>query len=136
MNWERRFDNENAMASVRASLEALTTKFVNDVLSTLSQGLDEEIFGRPGEGLALAGASGGRTRRRRSDVSAEVDRVAKVLVRHKNGVRAEDLRAELGIGKVPFVQALRRLIAEKRARKTGERRSTVYFPAAGRAKAG
>ncbi len=122
------------MASqLRETLRGLADRFVNDVLAALSKTLDTEIFERA-ESAAAPGPERPTRRRRRVDLAVVTEQIAGALAKAPGGVRAEDLRRQTGLDKARFVRGVRKLIAEKRMRKTGLRRDTRYFGVAAASK--
>jgi hypothetical protein len=117
-------------STLSSSLESLVTKFVDDILSTVRSGLDEAVFGEGREERAPRPTpKPTRARRRNQDVSGEMERIVAAVGRHEGGIRAEEVRKELGIEKRIFVRAVQRLLAGRQLRKTGEKRRTTYFVA-------
>lgn len=118
------------MASpLRETLRGLADRFVTDVLAALARTLDTEIFERGDsepDGRSLARPA----RRRRRDLASVSEQIASALAKTAGGVRAEDLRRAVGLDKARFVRGVRKLISDKRVRKTGLRRDTRYFAVA------
>src|SRR4051812_42970737 len=106
-------------STLRSSLESLVTQFVDDILSTVRSGLEEVVFG-DGESDRSPRPSSRRApaRRRNLDLSGEMERIVAVVRRHEGGVRAEEVRKELGIEKRLYVGAVQRLLADRQLRKT------------------
>jgi hypothetical protein len=48
--------------------------------------------------------------------------------KHPRGVRAEQIRAALGIPKNAWMKPLSLALGSKKLKKTGKKRSTTYFP--------
>ena len=93
----------------------------------------------------LADALGGSTRgvrprrasvkngSRRKRGQAELDELGQTLLEHiasEPGRKITDLAAELGMTPKELALPARRLIAEKKVRTEGQKRSTAYFPTA------
>jgi hypothetical protein len=117
-------------STLRASLESIVSRFVEDILSTVRSGLDEAVFGEDRQDVSpRPSARGTRARRRNLDVSGEMEHIVAAVRRHDGGIRAEELRKEVGLDKVIFVRAVQRLLADRQLRKTGEKRRTTYFVA-------
>src|SRR5262249_10953797 len=115
-------------SALRETLRGLADRFVEDVLAALSKTLDTEIFERAES--APSPVSVRPTRRRRVDLTSVTELIAGALAKEAGGLRAEDLRRAVGLDKARFVRGVRRLIAERRVRKTGLRRDTRYFAVA------
>jgi hypothetical protein len=111
--------------SIREAIAKLATEFADAVLATVSSALADAL---------AAGAEGpvaGQPQQRRprlsgSDLRAAEERVLTVLRRKPAGVRAEALRAELGISRAELGRPLKSLLGSGQVGKTGDRRSTVY----------
>ena len=117
-------------STLRSSLESLVTRFVDDILSTVRSGLEEAVFGEGREDVSpRPSPKRTRARRRNLDLSGEMERIVAAVRRHEGGIRAEEIRKELGLEKGIFVRAVQRLLADRQLRKTGEKRRTTYFVA-------
>jgi hypothetical protein len=120
-------------STLRSSLESLVSRFVDDILSTVRSGLEEAVFGEGRTDVSpRLSRRGTRARRRNVDLSGEMERIVAAVRSHDDGIRAEELRKELGQDKVIFVRAVQRLLADRQLRKTGQKRRTTYFVAAKR----
>jgi hypothetical protein len=103
--------------------------------------LDAEIAAIEGAGAArkiargrkpkaAAAAKGKRTRSSRAEVKAMNDRVQKaVAAAGKNGINMADLRKMVRGSTIQLRAALKKLMAGKKVKKTGDRRQTKYFAA-------
>jgi len=69
----------------------------------------------------------GRTRRSRSDIGDAVDAIVALLRRHPEGLRAEQIRAELGLASKELPRPIAEGLLTRRLRKTGRKRATTYF---------
>jgi len=139
-------------ASLRDSIQRLAASFAAEVLGAIRGSSLEEILaetsggarrgpGRPRRlGSALAAAlgdgarpSGGRGGRlgRRSAVALErvVGRIVDLLSRNPKGLRAEQIRAELGLSAKELPRPIAKALESKRLRKVGQKRATTYFAA-------
>lgn len=114
-------------AALRETLRGLADRFVTDILAALSKTLDTEIFERAAPEPTTVER---KPRRRRVDLASVTAQIAGALAKTTGGVRAEDLRRAVGLDKARFVRGVRKLIAERRVRKTGLRRDTRYFAVA------
>ena len=112
-------------ANIRDSVVRLATQFAEDLLALVWDGLSEEL--EAGARAVPAGAAlGRRTRRTDADVRADGEKILATLGKSPGGLRAEDLRAKLGMSRPAIGRPLKLLIGEGRVRKTGEKRATVY----------
>jgi hypothetical protein len=55
------------------------------------------------------------------------DGIVSLVKKHKGGLRAEQIRAELGIAKKEWARPLEDALASKKLTKKGEKRATTYF---------
>jgi hypothetical protein len=134
------------MSTLRASIESLASDFAKGVLAAIHGASLEEILGegasRRGPGRprgsrratrasAPAQRGRGRKRIRRSakDIAAVAERIVSFVGKHPKGLRAEQIRKELGIAKNAWMKPLGLALGSKKLRKTGEKRSTTYFAA-------
>ncbi len=118
-------------------IAALATRFANQILVTVRESVDARI--EAGEGRRFRRVKNGRRRGGRRTVeaiSALADRVFSEVRRHPEGIRAEKLRANVGLERSEIGRPVMLLLSVGRMRKTGETRRTTYYPTAPRAKAG
>jgi hypothetical protein len=122
------------MSKLHSAIEHLATQFVSAALSAVRNAPLEDIQGleiegkpaRPGRGAGTL--SGGRLARRSdSDIAGTADRIVGLLKKHRGGLNAEKVRAELGIAKKEWARPLAKALASKKIRKTGQKRATTYF---------
>ncbi|MDP9148396.1 MAG: hypothetical protein M3O36_00425 [Myxococcota bacterium] len=143
-------------SSLRQKLNELATHFTNGVLDAIRTSPIEELFSdtvapkvngpRPSarhEAVAPSAgpaprsgrAKGGRLPRRSSeDISGMLSRIVTLLRGNPNGLRAEQIRAQLGVSAKELPRPLAEGLSASSVRKTGQKRATTYFAAgAGRA---
>jgi hypothetical protein len=73
-------------------------------------------------------ASKERGSRRKVDVSSLAPKVRAVLkTAGREGLRSENIRAQLGLEKAAVARVLQAMLADKTVRKTGKKRATTYF---------
>ncbi|WP_394837978.1 hypothetical protein LVJ94_13790 [Pendulispora rubella] len=86
---------------------------------------------RPARGGAPAKSPRGRGGRlhRRSDeeIGAVGDNIIGLLKAHPEGLRAEQIRAELGLEAKELPRPLKDLVAGKKVKTKGQKRATTYF---------
>ena len=135
--------------SLKSTLTGLATAFASNVLDAIRQmSLDEllaETQGsrRGGAQLGVAARTGavrgarvkgGRLGRRSAgDISALVDRIVSILQASSGGLRAEQIRAELGLEAKELPRPLGEALESGRISKTGQKRATTYFAKSGKA---
>jgi hypothetical protein len=136
--------------SLKSTVESLAASFAHQVLDALrSLSLEEILAASRQTGRARApvtasaaprsnGARAGRlapakvengrlARRSAEDIDGAVDRIVAVLKKHRGGLRAEQLRAELGVARKELPRPIARALADRRITKKGEKRATTYF---------
>jgi hypothetical protein len=116
---------------LQAEIERLAKKFADDLLELLGaasfQALSEEL-GAVATRRAPALPASPRRGRPRSDMTPVVDQVVSILRQAgKQGMLSEQLRRRLGAPRPVMLRALAAALESKRIRKTGSRRSTIYF---------
>jgi hypothetical protein len=121
----------NDLASMFASrvLEAIRGSSLEELLAQSSRG------GNPGVARALARAHGpgprsrgGRLPRRSAHaISDVVEQIAGVLRQHPGGLRAEQIREELGLQAKELPRPLKEGLDSGRFSKAGQKRATTYF---------
>ena len=142
------------MSNLRMTLDHLASVFASSVLDAIRGASLQEILAesagggarRPGRPrleatvateASHAGApsspAGARRRRgrlaRRSagDISQIVDSIVSLLERRSDGLRAEQIRAELGLEAKELPRPIAEALASKRINKQGQKRATTYF---------
>ena len=139
--------------SLKSTLTGLATAFASNVLDAIRQmSLDELLAetqggGRGGRrlilqndaapraGSASSSGGGGRARgrggrlgrRSAGDIAALVDRIVAILSASPNGLRAEQIRAELGLEAKELPRPLGEALDSGRISKSGQKRATTYF---------
>jgi hypothetical protein len=87
--------------------------------------------GRPpgtrGPGRPPGSSSKRLPRRSAKDLSAVTDSIVALVKKNPKGLRAEQIRAELGIAKKEWMRPLGLALSSKKLTKKGEKRSTTYF---------
>lgn len=70
----------------------------------------------------------GRLPRRSADaIAAELDKIVALVKKHKDGVRAEQIRSSLGMQAKEMPRILKEGIAKKKLSSRGQKRATTYF---------
>ena len=137
----------SAMATLRSTIESLAAQFASNLIGALRGASIEELYdvtrgaggggvrrgpGRPPKSASATSAparrgKGGRIRRSASDISKMVDSIADLLTKHPKGLRAEQIRNELGCNPKELPRPLADALASGRVTKTGQKRATTYF---------
>jgi hypothetical protein len=143
--------------SLHHTIQQLAASFAAGVLGAIRQSSLEEILaetegagrrgrGRPPKGAATREAApagggarrsagrkkGGRLGRRSAGALGRVvDRIVELLSKNPKGLRAEQIRAELGLSAKELPRPIAKALEAKRIRKTGQKRATTYFTGGG-----
>jgi hypothetical protein len=132
------------MPDLRSSIQSLAQTFAAGVLAAIRSSSLEDVLGEtsgpkrgpgrpvakrgPGHPARPAGSSSKRLARRSTkDLAAVTESIVALVKKHKTGLRAEQIRAELGIAKKEWMRPLGLALGSKKLTKKGEKRSTTYF---------
>jgi hypothetical protein len=107
---------EEALATVRAALEAGTEPSPKAAKAPV----------KPSQ--PAKAPNGGQKRRSAKEIEADAGRLL-IAIRAKPGTTSEELKRAAKIMPRDFGLPIAKLLGEKRIKKTGEKRSTKYFPA-------
>lgn len=139
------------MSRIRAAIADLASEFAEGVLAVIRSASVQEILAETGAAAAEMAARGVRRAAERSAGGAAragsaagapaakapggdaVERIVALLASHPKGLRAEEIRAKLGLGQKDLPKRIAEALASKRIVKEGERRATRYFAAAAKA---
>jgi hypothetical protein len=135
------------MSSLKSRLDSLASSFATEVVRAIQSASLEELLGevggarrgpgRPNGSATAAAASrpraarkGGRLPRRSAeDIAKTLDRVVALVKRSKQGLRAEQIRAELHMQAKEMPRVLKEGISKKMLKSKGQKRATTYFAA-------
>jgi hypothetical protein len=136
------------MSTLRSSLNELVASFTESVLAVIRNASLEELLAesgrapqgrraRAGNGgvpvrakVAPPSRAGGRLRRRSADQIASVlDSVVALLKKNKTGLRAEQIRADLGLQSKEMPRVLKEGLSTQKLKSKGQKRATTYFAA-------
>jgi hypothetical protein len=129
--------------SLRSHLADLADSFATAVLSAIRSASLEELLaesGGPRRGAPRSaagarsaprsprGSSPGRLPRRSADDIAHVlDSVTSLVKKHKEGLRAEQIREELGLQAKELPRVLKEGLSSRKLKSKGQKRATTYF---------
>ena len=128
------------MATLQSKIQELASDFASGVLEAVRASSFEELAAA-GHGRAAGSAdkapkqarTGGRlARRSEEDIAGVVDRIIALLKSKPNGLRAEQLREELSLEAKELPRPLADALASRQIKKSGNKRATTYFAAAGK----
>jgi hypothetical protein len=133
------------MPTLRSQLDSLAAAFASAVVDAIRGASLQELVategrsvptGRPAASSPAAKATAaapprttrsGRLKRRSSeDIGKVLDSVVALVKKNKDGLRAEQIRAELSLQAKELPRVLKEGLSSKRLRKAGQKRATVY----------
>jgi hypothetical protein len=125
--------------ALHSRLSALADNFANTVLDAIRGAPLEELLGG-GSGRsspvrrakanpkpARASSSGRLKRRSPEDIASALEHVHGLLKRHKDGLRAEQIRDTLRMQSKEMPRVLAEGLAKRKLKKKGQKRATTYF---------
>lgn len=133
------------MPNLRSQLSDLASSFTDAVIDALRTTSLHELLSESGartqparsaraEGAPKAAAktvrpasSGRLPRRSANDIAAELDRIVTLVQKHKDGLRAEQIRTELGLQAKELPRVLKEGLSARKLRSKGQKRATTYF---------
>ncbi len=126
------------MPTLRSQLDALAASFASAVVDAIRSASLQELVtdgkgGRAGAAAPVAKATAAKTtrsgrlkRRSSEDIGQVLDQIVTLVKKNKDGLRAEQIRVELGLQAKELPRVLKEGLASKRLRKSGQKRATVY----------
>ena len=133
------------MSSLKTRLDSLASSFATEVVRAIQSASLEELLGevggvrrgpgRPnGSTAATPKAKGGRksgrlARRSADDIAKTLERVVSLVKRHKQGMRAEQIRSVLRMQAKEMPRVLKEGLSKKLLKSKGQKRATTYFAA-------
>lgn len=129
------------MSNLQSALSDLASNFASQVLEAIRGASVQELFGGGGGGgnrrTAPAAAvssppkarrsSGRLVRRSADDIAKALDQVVGLVKKSKDGLRAEQIRAGLGMEAKEMPRILQAGLASKVLKSKGQKRATTYF---------
>ncbi|MBV9949160.1 MAG: hypothetical protein JOZ69_20090 [Myxococcales bacterium] len=132
--------------SLQSTLNDLAASFANNVLAAIRGASLDELIAPNGQvrpnGRATAArtapaaapapgraarSSGRLPRRSPEDIAAVLGQVVSLVKKHKEGLRAEQIRAELGLQPKEMPRILKEGLERKALKSKGQKRATTYF---------
>jgi hypothetical protein len=137
------------MPTLRNTISELAASFASSVLAAIRSASLEEILAEAsgrgaGRARALAAVVGQARRGRRgrlprrsaTDIAGLVDRIVSLLKAHPKGLRAEQIRGELGLEAKELPRPITEALSRRVITRSGQKRATTYFARAGGSKGG
>jgi hypothetical protein len=133
-----------SMSNLHSQLASLAGAFASSVLEAIRGASLEEILAEsrapvskarreaPSNGAAKPprGKAGGRLRRRSADdIAKALDRVVALVKKNKDGLRAEQIRQQLGMQAKEMPRILKDALGKRQLKSRGQKRATTYFAA-------
>lgn len=120
------------MATLQSKIAQLASDFASGILEIVRGSSFEELaavaHGRVAGSTPKQARTGGRlARRSEEDIAAVVDKIVKLLGSKPNGLRAEQIREELGLESKELPRPLADAMSSKKVKKSGNKRATTYF---------
>jgi hypothetical protein len=130
------------MSTLKSRLDSLASTFATDVVRAIQGASLEELLGEIGgakgtaarqngiiatTGKPKAKSSGRLSRRSAEDIASTLTKIVALVKRHKEGLRAEQIRAELGMEAKEMPRVLKEGLAKKALKSKGHKRATTYF---------
>ncbi|MGD0674920.1 MAG: hypothetical protein ABSC94_05840 [Polyangiaceae bacterium] len=129
--------------SLRSQLAELAEGFATSVLDAIRGASLEELLtegsgrpARPARSEALtartakptrASSPGRLPRRSAEDIAGILESVVALVKKHAEGLRAEQIRAELGMQAKELPRVLKEGLSSKKLKSKGQKRATTYF---------
>ncbi|MBX3188340.1 MAG: hypothetical protein KF819_15080 [Labilithrix sp.] len=140
------------MSNLRSTIDRLAAQFAGNIIEALRGASIEELYevagggARGARGRARASevvlarkprARGGRLgRRSATEIGGMVDAIVGALQKSEGGLRAEQIREQLGVEAKELPRPLAEALSQGRITKTGQKRATTYFVGSGAAAGG
>ena len=122
-----------AGAFASSVLEAIRGASLEDILSEsrtpASKARREPVSNGAAKPAARSKPAGRLRRRSADDIAKALDRVVALVKKNKEGLRAEQIRQQLGMQAKEMPRVLKDALAKKQLKSRGQKRATTYFAA-------
>jgi hypothetical protein len=141
------------MSNIQSQIHVLARHFVDQVVEVLRGASLRDLVsheagasgpvanGRPARGAASvaptapspmpaprgARSTGRLPRRSADEIQAALDKIVALLKKHKDGLRAEEIRSNLGMLAKEMPRILKEGLSTKKLTSKGQKRATTYF---------
>lgn len=129
------------MTNLRSSIQTLASQFAVNLIGAMRSASLDELLAVSDKRRALAKltagprarrATGGRLGRRSDEeIAAVIDSIVSLVGKHRDGLRAEQIRKLLSCEAKELPRPLAEAVAGGRLTKTGQKRATTYFVGSG-----
>ena len=130
--------------SLRSQLDALAQSFASQIVEAIRGASLQELVGGESNGRRAVegggqphplsvpvpkkrGKNGRLPRRSAEEIAKSLDKIVLLVKTHKNGMRAEEIRAKLGMESKEMPHILKEGLAKKKLTAKGNKRATTYF---------
>jgi hypothetical protein len=135
------------MPTLRSTLNTLATNLASDIVDVIRSSSLEELLdehgghpgrgpGRPPKSMSNGAAkpshttrSGRLPRRSAEEIAAALDEIVGLVSKHKDGLRAEEIRVKLGMQAKEIPRLLKEGLSTKKLKARGQKRATTYTAA-------
>jgi hypothetical protein len=131
------------MSSLRTAIGDLSSTFVAGVLDSIRGARLDDLLAEAGVGVrrgrgrpnvapdgstasAPVARSGRLKRRSPEEIATALDEVIALVKKHKSGLRAEQIRAQLKMDRKEMPRVLQEGLSTKKLKSTGRKRATTY----------
>lgn len=112
----------------KANIQKLVTNFVDQLHTIFQQDVIAAVTGGNGKASLKNGVSGlGRGAKRTSDDLDQISEKFVAFVAKNPGLRIEQINKQLGTTTKELALPIRKMLAEKKIKAKGKKRSTTYF---------
>jgi hypothetical protein len=118
-------------------LNDLVANLASDILDVIRGSSLEELLGEGrvgprgrGPGRPKSTSSGRLSRRSPAELAKALDKIVALVGKHKDGLRAEQIRVELGMQAKEIPRVLKEGLVTKKLKAKGNKRATAYTAAA------
>lgn len=128
------------MSNLRSRLADLATAFADSVVDAIRSSSLQELLSETSHSKvhrvdtaarasspAARSPSGRLPRRSTDEIAAVLDQIVVLVSKHKDGLRAEQIRSELGLQAKELPRVLKEGLTTKKLRCKGQKRATTYF---------
>ncbi len=128
------------MSNLRSRLAELATAFADSVVDAIRSSSLQELLSETShskvhrvDSAARSSSQGARSpsgrlpRRSTEEIAAVLDQIVALVSKHKDGLRAEQIRSELGLQAKELPRVLKEGLTTKKLRCKGQKRATTYF---------